>query len=100
MEANAPAILVGGHFANWEVLGLTLTQSTTPFRITYRRINNPYIDARVREEREAYGTKFLVQKSTHRGGRELFEALRKWREHWHYERSKIRDRAVYPIFRP
>ncbi len=76
LEANAPAILVGGHFANWEVLGLTLTQSTTPFRITYRRINNPYIDARVREEREAYGTKFLVQKSTHRGGRELFEALR------------------------
>ena len=29
----------------------------------------------MREKREAYGTKFLVQKSTHKGGRELFEAL-------------------------
>lgn len=73
---NAPGIFVGGHFANWEVIGTTLTQAPKPVRITYRKINNPLIDKRVREQREAYGTKFLVQKSTHRGGRELFEALR------------------------
>lgn len=75
-EANAPAILVGGHFANWEVIGTTLTQCSLPVWITYRRINNPHIDARVIKQREAYGTKFLVQKSTHRGGRELFQALK------------------------
>ena len=73
---NAPAILVSGHFANWEVMATVLTQSSKPVRVTYRKINNPLIDRRVREQREAYGTKFLVQKSTHRGGRELFEALR------------------------
>ena len=73
---NVPAIFVGGHFANWEFLGTVLTQAPEPVRITYRKINNPLIDRRVREQREAYGTKFLVQKSTHRGGRELFEALR------------------------
>ncbi|GLQ19718.1 lysophospholipid acyltransferase family protein [Algimonas porphyrae] len=75
-DANAPAIFVGGHFANWEVIGTVLTQAPKPVRITYRKINNPLIDRRVREQREAYGTRFLVQKSTHRGGRELFEALR------------------------
>lgn len=73
---NAPGILVSGHFANWEVMATVLTQSPQPVRVTYRKINNPLIDRRVREQREAYGTKFLVQKSTHRGGRELFQALR------------------------
>ncbi|MEM7730047.1 MAG: lysophospholipid acyltransferase family protein [Pseudomonadota bacterium] len=73
---NAPGILISGHFANWEVMATVLTQSPGPVRVTYRKINNPLIDRRVREQREAYGTKFLVQKSTHRGGRELFEALR------------------------
>ena len=74
-KANAPAIIVTGHFANWEIMATVLTQSGLPVRITYRKINNPYIDARVRKQRERYGTKFLVQKSGHKGGRELFEAL-------------------------
>jgi len=33
-------------------------------------------NTRVRKQRERYGTKFLVQKSTHKGGRELLEALK------------------------
>lgn len=76
-KANAPAIIVTGHFANWEIMATVLTQSGLPVRITYRKINNPHIDARVRKQRERYGTKFLVQKSGHKGGRELFEALNK-----------------------
>jgi KDO2-lipid IV(A) lauroyltransferase len=74
--ANQPAIIVTGHFANWEVMATVLTQSDHPVHITYRKINNPLIDARVRKQREAYGTKFLVKKNTHAGGRELFEALK------------------------
>lgn len=74
-KANAPAVIVTGHFANWEIMATVLTQSGLPVRITYRKINNPYIDARVRAQRERYGTKFLIQKSTHRGGRELLNAL-------------------------
>ena len=74
--ANQPAIIVTGHFANWEVMATVLTQSEYPVRITYRKINNALIDARVRKQREAYGTKFLVKKSSHAGGRELFEALK------------------------
>ena len=74
--ANQPAIIVTGHFANWEVMATVLTHLKHPVRITYRKINNPLIDARVRKQREAYGTKFLVKKSTHAGGRELFEALK------------------------
>ena len=75
-NANQPAIIVTGHFANWEVMATVLTQLDHPVRITYRKINNPLIDARVRRQREAYGTKYLVKKSSHAGGRELFEALK------------------------
>ena len=73
---NQPAIIVTGHFANWEVMATVLTQSEHRTRITYRKINNPLIDARVKKQREAYGTKFLIQKSGHASGRELFEALK------------------------
>lgn len=76
LTENNPAIIVTGHFSNWEVMAAVLTQSGLPVRITYRKLNNPYMDARIRQQREKYGTKFLVQKSTHRGGRELFEALK------------------------
>ena len=75
-EANQPAIIVTGHFANWEVMATVLPQSDHTVRITYRKVNNPLIDRRVRKQREAYGTKFLVKKSSHAGGRELFEALK------------------------
>lgn len=69
------AVIVTGHFANWEIMAAALTQSGLPVRITYRKINNPYVDKRVRAQREAYGTKFLVQKSTHAGARVLLNAI-------------------------
>lgn len=75
-KAHAPAIMLSGHFANWEVMATVLTQSGLPVRITYRKINNPHIDARVIKQREAYGTKFLVQKATHKSGRELLTTLK------------------------
>ena len=74
-EANQPAILISGHFANWEVMATVLTQSNHTVRVTYRKINNALIDNRIKKQREAYGTKFLVKKSGHASGRELFEAL-------------------------
>ena len=39
-EHHAPAVIVTGHFANWEVMATVLTQSEQPVRITYRKINN------------------------------------------------------------
>lgn len=75
IKTKTGAVIVTGHFANWEVMAAVLTQSGLPVRITYRKINNPYLDKRVRKQREAYGTKFLVQKSTHAGARVLLNAI-------------------------
>ncbi len=74
-DSGRPAVIVTGHFANWEVMAAVLTQSGLPVQITYRKINNPYIDRRVRAQREAYGTKLLVPKSGARGARQLLDAL-------------------------
>ena len=75
-NTHHPAIIITGHFANWEIMATVLTQSEHRVRITYRKINNPLIDDRIRKQREAYGTKFLVKKTGHASGRELFEALK------------------------
>jgi len=75
LKTHNPAVIVTGHFANWEIMALVMTQAGLPVQITYRKINNPYIDARVRRQREAYGTKLLVQKSGVKGARELIEAI-------------------------
>ena len=75
LKANNPAVLISGHFANWEIMALVMTQAGLPVQITYRKINNPHIDARVRKTREAYGTKLLVQKSGVKGARELIESI-------------------------
>ena len=75
LKAQNPAVIVTGHFANWEIMALVMTQAGLPVQITYRKINNPHIDARVRKKREAYGTKLLVQKSGIKGARQLIEAM-------------------------
>ena len=77
IASGKPAVIVTGHFANWEVMAAVLTQSGLPVQITYRKINNPYIDKRVRDQRQAYGTKLLVAKSGARGARQILDALAK-----------------------
>lgn len=44
-HSNAPAILVAAHLANWEV-GLAAAKQQRGFEayLTYRRLNNPYVD--------------------------------------------------------
>lgn len=74
-DKGTPAVIVTGHFANWEVMAAVLTQSGLPVQITYRKINNPYIDKRIRAQREAYGTKLLVAKSGAKGAKQLLKSL-------------------------
>lgn len=75
LNEHNPAVIFTGHFANWEIMALVMTQAGLPVHITYRKINNPYIDARIRRQREAYGTSLLVQKSGVKGAKELLTAI-------------------------
>lgn len=76
VASSRPCVVVTGHFANWEVMACVLAQSALDCAITYRRINNPLMDRRVRGQRQAYGTRTLVPKSGAAGARQLLQALK------------------------
>jgi len=75
--SGQPCIVVTGHFANWEVMACVLAQSPLDVAITYRRMNNLYLDARVRAQRASYGTKLLIPKSGPAGARHLLTSLKR-----------------------
>ena len=70
------AVLISGHFANWELMAAVFSQAGIPVSVTYRAANNSYFDRRIRATREAYGIKMMVPKSGPKGAKELIVALR------------------------
>lgn len=73
---NKAAVWVGGHFANWEILSAAISQHPDKSRITYRPLNNPYMDERIARERRSYGVDLMTPKSGPRGAKQLIDALR------------------------
>ena len=69
-----PAVVVAGHFANWEVMAGVIVSSGVRCQITYRAANNPYIDRRITESRRRYGVRLFAPKGGD-GSRELLKAM-------------------------
>ncbi len=67
------AVFVSGHFANWEVMGAAICRRPVDCLVTYRALNNPYIDKRLNKLRHDYGIGVLAPKGI--GTRELMRAL-------------------------
>jgi len=74
-ESGRPAILISGHFANWEVMAAVIVDARVPCRVTYRAANNPYVDKRIIAGRARYGVKLFAPKGGH-GSRDLLETLK------------------------
>jgi Kdo2-lipid IVA lauroyltransferase/acyltransferase len=72
-ESRRPAVLFGGHLANWEVMAATICLRPLDCQITYRAANNPYIDRRISEARLSSGVQVLTPKGV--GTRDLMRAL-------------------------
>ncbi len=72
-ESGRPAVLIGGHFANWEVMASAICNRPLDAQITYRSANNPHIDRRIARARHAYGINVLTPKGA--GTRDLMRAL-------------------------
>jgi KDO2-lipid IV(A) lauroyltransferase len=71
---GGPAVFISGHFSNFEVMAAAIVQAGVPCQITYRAMNNPYVDERVRKNRFAYGVRLFAPKGLD-GARELMRAL-------------------------
>src|ERR1700761_364706 len=73
-KEHRPAVLISGHFSNFDVMAVAIVRSGVDCQITYRATNNPYIDNRIVEGRRRYGVKLFAPKGTS-GAREMFRAV-------------------------
>lgn len=74
-EGERGAVMISGHFANWEVMAAVICRRPVDCLVTYRMLNNPHIDRRINAVRQAYGIGVLAPKGL--GTRELMRALGK-----------------------
>jgi Kdo2-lipid IVA lauroyltransferase/acyltransferase len=68
------AVLISGHFANYEVMAAVIAASGLDCRVTYRAANNPYADQRIIATRARYGVKLFAPKGAE-GSRDLLKSL-------------------------
>lgn len=72
--AKRPVVFISGHFSNFEMMPAAIVRAGIECQITYRAMNNPYVDARVRRNRFSYGVRMFAPKGLE-GARALMRAL-------------------------
>jgi KDO2-lipid IV(A) lauroyltransferase len=73
-DGAGPVIFISGHFSSFEIMPAVIVRSGVICQITYRATNNPYVDARIRRNRERYGVTLFAPKGTD-GARDLLRSL-------------------------
>jgi KDO2-lipid IV(A) lauroyltransferase len=73
-RGGPPAVLISGHFSNFEIMAAAIVQAGVRCRVTYRAANNPYVDDRIRESRARYGVELFASKGRE-GAREMMRAF-------------------------
>src|SRR5579872_4126325 len=68
------AVLVSGHFANWEVMPAVVVDVGLPVVLAYRRANNPYIEKRMKVSRRRYGIERFAPRAPE-SARMILEAM-------------------------
>src|SRR6185312_7688803 len=74
IAAGSPAVFISGHFSCFEVMAAVIIKAGVTCQITYRALNNPDVDERVRANRWRYGVRLFAPKGT-QGARRLLRAL-------------------------
>jgi KDO2-lipid IV(A) lauroyltransferase len=73
-ENRTAAVLLSGHFSNFEIMAAAIVQAGVRCQLNYRATNNPHIDARIRESRARYGVTLFAPKGAE-GAREMIRAF-------------------------
>jgi KDO2-lipid IV(A) lauroyltransferase len=95
-EARQPAVLIGGHLANWEVMSAAICNRPFDCQITYRAANNPHIDKRISDARLSSGVQVLTPKGI--GTRDLMRALSKGQSVGLMNDQKFNQGVAVPFF--
>ena len=75
-ESNTGAVFVSGHFSNWEIMPMVISREGLSCQMTYRPINNGFVDDIVASTRRAYGSTAQAAKGME-GGMHLMRALKR-----------------------
>jgi len=73
---GGPVVFISGHFSNFELMAAAIVQAGVKVQVTYRAMNNPSVDERVRRNRFRYGVRLFAPKGLE-GARELMRALKR-----------------------
>jgi KDO2-lipid IV(A) lauroyltransferase len=71
---KGPVVFISGHFSNFELMAAAMVRCGVKVQVTYRAMNNPYVDERVRRTRRGYGVRLFAPKGLE-GARELMRAI-------------------------
>lgn len=74
-NGDTPAILVSGHFANWEIMSIVFHHAGLSYGVVYRAANNPLVDEQIIKKRGDVMSRYQIPKGK-RGGRALIETLK------------------------
>jgi len=74
-RAGRPVVLISGHFSNLEIMAAAIVEAGIPCEVTYRALNNPFVDERIRQGRKRYGVRMFAPKGAE-GARDLLAALK------------------------
>ncbi len=95
-RSDKGAVIVSGHFANWEVMAAAICRRPVDCLVTYRALNNPFIDRRLNKVRHDYGIGVLAPKGL--GTRELMRALSAGRVVALMNDQKFNEGLAIPFF--
>jgi Kdo2-lipid IVA lauroyltransferase/acyltransferase len=94
---NLPAVLISGHFSNFEIMAAVIVDSGVRCQITYRAANNPYFDERIVRARRSYGVELFSPKGVD-GSRELLQAMNRGESIALLNDQKFGDGIALPFF--
>lgn len=72
--SRRPVVFISGHFSNLEIMAAVIVGAGVDCDVTYRAANNPYVDARIKQNRFGYGIRMFAPKGGE-GARALLSAM-------------------------
>jgi Kdo2-lipid IVA lauroyltransferase/acyltransferase len=92
-----PVVFISGHFSNFEMMAAAMVRAGVKVHVTYRALNNPYVDERVRRSRFSYGVRLFAPKGLE-GARELVRALERGESVALLNDQKFNGGVAAPLF--
>lgn len=94
---DGPVVFISGHFSCFELMAAAIIHAGVKCQITYRAMNNPYVDASVRKNRFRYGVRLFAPKGLD-GARELMRGLQRGESVALMNDQKFNGGVAAPLF--